>query len=111
MFQPGVEFPEAEVQVFEGSNEEPPAVDADTGVVVEVRVQDEHRVELPAVPQRSHQRWVVMQPESLAEPVDTCMGHVCGNANIITWCRRNESPDSEIILQPQIRCLACNNYT
>lgn len=72
---PGVELPEAAVQVFEGSNEEPPAVDANTGVVVEVWVQDEDRVELLTVPQSSHQRWVVMQPESLAEPVNTCVSH------------------------------------
>lgn len=72
---PGVELPEAAVQVFEGSNEEPPVVDAHAGVVVEVWVQDEDRVELLTVPQSSHQRWVVMQSESLAEPVDTCVSH------------------------------------
>lgn len=72
---PGVEFFEATVQVCEGSDEEPPAVDAHTFVVVEVRVQDEHRVDFLTVPQGSHQCWVVMQPESLAEPVYTCMSH------------------------------------
>lgn len=72
---PGVEFPQAAVQVFEGSDEEPPAVVSHRGVVMEVRVQDEHRVELLTVPQSSHQGWVVMQPESLAEPVNTCMSH------------------------------------
>ena len=72
---PGVELPEAAVQVFEGSDEEPPAVDAHTGPVVEVWVQHEDRVELLTVPESSHQRWVVMQPESLAEPVDTCVSH------------------------------------
>lgn len=74
---PGVEFPEAAVQVFEASNEKPPAVDTHKGVVINVRVQDEHRVQLLTVPQSSHQSWVVMQPESLAEPVNTSMSHAC----------------------------------
>lgn len=43
-------------------DEEPAAVDTNT-VVVEVRVQDEHWVELLAASESSHQRWVVMQPE------------------------------------------------
>lgn len=74
---PGVELPEAAVQVFERSNQEPPAVNANMSVVVAVRVQDEHRVELLTLPESSHQSRVVMQPESLAEPVDTRMGHGC----------------------------------
>lgn len=73
---PGVEFPEAKVQFFESPDEEPAAVDPDP-FVVELRVQDEHWVELLAVSESSHQRWVVMQPESLAEPVNGCMTHFC----------------------------------
>lgn len=69
MFLPGVELPEAAVQVRQGSNEEPPAVEAHTGLIMEVRIQDEHGVELLTVPQSSHQCWVVMQPQSLTEPV------------------------------------------
>lgn len=80
---PGVQFPEAEVQVFEGSDEEPPAVDTHTGVVMEVRVQDKHWVELLTVPQSSHQCWVVMQPESLAKPVNACMSHACEPVNTL----------------------------
>lgn len=64
------------VQFFESPDEEPAAVDTNT-FVVEVRVQDEHWVELLAVSESSHQRWVVMQPESLAEPVNGCMTHFC----------------------------------
>lgn len=81
MSLPGVELPEAAVEVFEGSDEEPPAVDTHAGVVMKIRVQDEHRVQLLTVPQSSHQCWVVMQPESLAEPVDTGMSHVCEHIN------------------------------
>lgn len=81
---PGVVFPEAAVEVFECPDEKPPAVDTHTSVVVEVRVQDEHRVELPTVPQSSHECWVIMQPESLAEPVNTCMTHACKPVNTIT---------------------------
>lgn len=72
---PRVEFPEAAVQVFQGSNEEPPAVDTHR-VVVEVGVQDKHWIKLLTVPQSSHESWVVVQPESFAEPVDTRMSHV-----------------------------------
>lgn len=75
MILPGVEFPEAAVQIYEGSDEEPPAVDTHTGVVMEVRVQNEHRVQFLTVPQSSHQCWVVVQSQSLAEPVNTCMSH------------------------------------
>lgn len=78
---PGVEPPEAAVQVFEGSDEKPPAVDAHTGVVVEVRVQNEHRIQLLTVPQSSHQGRVVMQPEALAEPVNTRMSHASAPEN------------------------------
>lgn len=78
---PGVKFPEAAVQVFEGPDEEPPAVDTHTGVVMEVGIQDEHWVELLTVPQGSHQGWIIMQPESLAEPVNTGMSHGLEPAN------------------------------
>lgn len=71
-----MEFPEAKVQFFESPDEEPAAVDTDP-FVVEVRVQDEDWVELLAVSESSHQRWVVVQPESLAEPVNGCMTHFC----------------------------------
>lgn len=72
---PGIQFPEAGVQVFERPDEEPPAFDAVTGLIVEVRVQYEHRVELLAVLECSHQGRVVVQPEALAEPVNACMRH------------------------------------
>lgn len=72
---PGVELPEAVVQVFQGSDEEPPAVEAHTGLVVEVRVQDKHGVELLTVSQSGDQCWVVVQPESLAEPVNAGVSH------------------------------------
>lgn len=81
---PGVEFPEAAVQVFQGSNEEPPAVNPHTGVIIEVRVQDEHWIQLLTVPQSSHQCWVIMQPESLAEPVNTSMSHAREPVNTST---------------------------
>lgn len=71
---PGVEFPEAKVQFFESPDEEPAAVDTNT-FVVEVRVQDEHWVQLLAVSESCHQRRIVMQPQSLAEPVNRCMTH------------------------------------
>ena len=74
MFAPGVELPQAAVQIFQGSDEEPPAVEAH--VVMEVRVQEEHRVELLTVPQSSQERWVIVHPQSLPEPVNTCMSHV-----------------------------------
>lgn len=74
---PGVELPEAAVQVFESSEEKPPAVDIHKGFVMEVRVQDEDRVQLLTVPQGSHERWVVMQPQTLTEPVNACVCHVC----------------------------------
>lgn len=77
MSVPGVELPEAEVQVFEGPNEEPPAVDPHTGFVVEVWVNDEHREQLLTVPQSGQKSRVIMQPESLPEPVDTGMSHAC----------------------------------
>lgn len=69
---PRVELPEASVKVLQRSNEEPPAVDTHTRVVVEVRVQYEHRVQLLTVLESSHQSWVVMQPESLGTSEYTC---------------------------------------
>lgn len=72
---PRVELPQAEVQVFKGSDEEPPAVDAHTAAVMKVRVQDEQWVQLLAVLQSSHQSRVVMQPESLSEPVNARVSH------------------------------------
>lgn len=81
MSLPRVELPEASVKVLQRSNEEPPAVDTHTSVVVEVRVQYEHRVQLLTVLESSHQSWVVMQPESFAEPVNTRVSHTCGHVN------------------------------
>lgn len=81
MSLPRVELPEASVKVLQCSNEEPPTVDTHTRVVVEVRVQYEHRVQLLTVLESSHQSWVVMQPESFVEPVNTCVSHTCGHVN------------------------------
>lgn len=72
---PGVELPQAKVKVFESPNKEPTAVDTNT-FVVELRVQDEHWVELLAVSESGRQPRVVMQPKSLSEPVNAPLSHV-----------------------------------
>lgn len=72
---PGVELPQAAVQVLKRTNEESQAVDAGPVLVIEVGVQDEERVQLLAVSESCHQCWVVVQPESLAEPVNAHVSH------------------------------------